>query len=218
MCRDLVFKEKPSVTDKHFISAQQLLEDSFALGISILDSGFRPDFIVGVWRGGTPVGIAVQEVLDVHGVDTDHISIRTSSYQGIGERSERIRVHGLGYIVKNVNASNSLLIVDDVWDTGLSVQAVVRHLTAESRRNTPNDIRIATAYYKPGSNKTAIAPDYFVHETDRWLVFPHELHGLTREEILHGKGHVGPLAERLAAHIVDPPTVDGPTVDDEAGS
>ena len=102
-----------------FISAQQLLEDSFALGLDILDSGFRPDFIVGVWRGGTPVGIAVQELLDYFGVDTDHISIRTSSHQGIGERSERIRVHGLGYIVKNVNANNALLIVDDVRDTGL---------------------------------------------------------------------------------------------------
>ena len=79
------------MAEKLFISAQQLLEDSFALGLDILDSGFRPDFIVGVWRGGTPVGIAVQELLDYFGVDTDHISIRTSSYQGIGERSERIR-------------------------------------------------------------------------------------------------------------------------------
>ena len=188
------------MAEKLFISAQQLLEDSFALGLDILDSGFRPDFIVGVWRGGTPVGIAVQELLDYFGVDTDHISIRTSSYQGIGERSERIRVHGLGYIVKNVNANNALLIVDDVWDTGLSVEAVVRHLRAESRRNTPADIRIATAYYKPASNRTDLKPDYYVHETDQWLVFPHELDGLNADEIIKGKGDIGPrLAERIRA-------------------
>lgn len=197
------------MADKLFISAEQLLEDSFDLGLRIVDSGFRPDFIVGVWRGGTPVGIAVQELLDFYGVDTDHISIRTSSYRGIGERSNRIRVHGLGYIVKTVNAADSLLIVDDVWDTGLSVEAVVTHMRRESRRNTPHDIRVATAYYKPASNRTDIEPDYYVHETDRWLVFPHELHGLDAQEILEGKGLSGPLAKRLRAQVgVSRPTED----------
>jgi hypoxanthine phosphoribosyltransferase len=49
----------------------------------------RPSFIVGVWRGGTPVGIAVQEILDYLGVQTDHISIRTSAYYGINKRKKR---------------------------------------------------------------------------------------------------------------------------------
>ncbi|NKC13141.1 MAG: hypoxanthine phosphoribosyltransferase [Gammaproteobacteria bacterium] len=185
------------MAEKLFIDAQRLLDDSYALGLQILDSGFHPDFIVGVWRGGTPVGIAVQELLDYFGVVTDHIAIRTSSYTAIGERSFNIRVHGLNYIVKNVNAENSLLIVDDVWDTGLSIQAVIQHLREESRRNTPDDIRIATAYYKPGNNRTDLAPDYFVHETERWLVFPHELHGLTREEILKHKVTGASLRQRL---------------------
>ena len=110
------------MSEKYFISAQQLLDDSFRLGLEILDSDFRPDFIVGVWRGGTPVGIVVQELLDYFGVVSDHIAIRTSSYEGIGKRSHNIRVHGLNYIVKNVNAEHSLLIVDalqkhacDIW-------------------------------------------------------------------------------------------------------
>ena len=67
---------------KRFISPQQLMEDSLELGRQILASGFRPDYIVGVWRGGTPVGIMVQELLDFYGIHTDHISIRTSSYAG----------------------------------------------------------------------------------------------------------------------------------------
>ena len=50
--------------DKVFISAQELLVDSFKLAHQIYTSGFRPQFIVGVWRGGAPVGIAVQEYLD----------------------------------------------------------------------------------------------------------------------------------------------------------
>ncbi|MEM7259455.1 MAG: hypothetical protein AAF404_18930, partial [Pseudomonadota bacterium] len=70
------------MVEKLHISAQSLLEDSWQLGVNILKSGFHPNFIVGVWRGGTPVGIAVQELLDFYGVHTDHISIRTSSYSG----------------------------------------------------------------------------------------------------------------------------------------
>lgn len=187
------------MTDKQYISAQQLLEDSFELGLRILESGFRPDFIVGIWRGGTPVGIAVQELLEYCGVSTDHIAIRTSSYRGIGERAAHIRVHGLNYIVKNVNAEDSLLIVDDVYDTGLSIEAVLEHLRRESRRNTPGDIRIATAYFKPANNRTARIPDYYVHETDRWLVFPHELEGLSVAEIAANKPGLARIIERIPA-------------------
>jgi len=185
------------MTDKKFISAQELLEDSFELGARILESDFRPNFIVGVWRGGTPVGIAVQELLDFFGIETDHIAIRTSSYTGIQNRSPRIRVHGLNYIVEHVNHEDSLLIVDDVWDTGLSVEAVIEHLRRKARRNAPADLRVATIYFKPGNNRVERKPDFYVHETDRWLVFPHELHGLARAEILQAKPWLRALFERL---------------------
>ncbi|ABC30568.1 MULTISPECIES: phosphoribosyltransferase [Hahella] len=182
--------------EKTFISAQQLLDDSFKLGLKIYESGYRPNYIVGVWRGGAPVGIAVQELLDFLGVESDHIAIRTSSYTGIGERSRHVTVHGLNYMVKRVNAEDSVLIVDDVYDTGLSVQQVVTDLKAACRKNTP-DIKIATPYFKPSNNKTDKVPDYFVHETDQWLVFPHELHGLTTEEILEHKPELAVIHDKL---------------------
>ena len=47
---------------KLFIDSNQLLEDSFQLAWKVYKSGFRPNYIVGVWRGGAPVGIAVQEL------------------------------------------------------------------------------------------------------------------------------------------------------------
>ncbi len=106
---------------KYYIDANSLLQDAFRLGLMILKSGFRPDFIVGVWRGGTPVGIAVQEVLQVHGVPADHIAIRTSSYTGIAQRDRQVRVHGLDYLTERVRPHSRVLIVDDVFDTGLSV-------------------------------------------------------------------------------------------------
>ena len=190
------FPENTTVPNKKYIDAQQLLDDSFALGLQILESGYVPDFIVGVWRGGTPVGIAVQELLDYFGVHTNHISIRTSLYTGVEQRATNVKVHGLSYIVKNVDAGDSLLIVDDVHDTGLSIKQIIADLEKECRLNTP-DIRIATPYYKPGNNKVGKAPDYYIHETEQWLVFPHELSGLTAQEILDRKPGIDKLREKL---------------------
>jgi hypoxanthine phosphoribosyltransferase len=66
---------------KQFIKEEQLLQESFRLAAKVFDSGFRPDFIVGIWRGGSSVGIYVQECLQYLGIGTDHIAIRTS-YRG----------------------------------------------------------------------------------------------------------------------------------------
>lgn len=174
--------------DKVYIGAEELLADSFRLAEQIYKSGFRPNFIVGVWRGGTPVGIAVQEYLDFAGIDTDHISIRTSSYFGIGKQDKHVRVHGLQYMIDNINAEDQLLIVDDVFDSGRSIVAILDELKEKCRRNLPETIRIATPWYKPSKNNTDIEPDYFIHETAEWLVFPHELSGLTTDEIRQNKG------------------------------
>lgn len=186
-----------STDQKVYISAQQLLEDSLELGRQILTSGFRPNYIVGVWRGGTPVGIMVQELLDFYGVETDHISIRTSSYSGIDKRSGNVRVHGLSYLTKKMNAEDSMLIVDDVFDTGLSVKAIIDKMSERARKNLPHDVRVATAYFKPGKNKTNFEPDYCAHRTDEWLVFPHEMAGLSMEEIRANKPHLLPVMESL---------------------
>ena len=181
--------------EKIYLSAQDLLIDAFDLGIRIFKSGFRPSFIIGIWRGGTPVGIAVQEILDHLGVKTDHIAIRTSSYYGIDKRDKKVRVHGLEYVVRNANWEDEMLIVDDVFDSGNSIRAVLEALKARMRRNLPADIRIATPWYKPERNITNIIPDYYIHESDQWLVFPHELDGLTREEILSNKPGMKKLFE-----------------------
>jgi hypothetical protein len=184
--------------DKTYLSAQTLLDQSYALAIQVFESGFRPDFIIGVWRGGAPVGIAVQEAMDFLGVEADHIAIRTSSYTGIGQRNKQVRVHGLRYLEKQVNAEDSLLIVDDVFDTGLSIQQVIVDLKRHCRKNTP-EIRVATPYFKPSNNRTEITPDYFVEESEEWLVFPHELDGLSDEEILSHKAIDQTIKEKILA-------------------
>ena len=172
---------------KIYITAQELLESSFKLAHDIYQDDFRPEFIIGIWRGGTPIGIAVQEYFEYKGVSTDHISVRTSSYTGINQQSKEIRVHGLHYLIENANSEDSLLIVDDVFDSGRSVDALIKQIRKQSRLNTPHDIRVACTWYKPSKRAVDIKPDYFTHESDEWLVFPHELEGLTKQEIAEGK-------------------------------
>jgi hypoxanthine phosphoribosyltransferase len=71
-----------------------------------------------------------------------------------------------------------------VFESGRSLEAVIEELRRRCRRNLPGNLRIATVYYKPERNRSSLKPDYYVRATNNWLVFPHEIQGLTREEIL----------------------------------
>lgn len=88
--------------EKTVLTAQQLLEDSFRLGIKVLESGFKPTMIIAIWRGGTPVGMAVQEILSYCGVASDHIAIRTSSYEGGRPARQRRRARAELHREKNL--------------------------------------------------------------------------------------------------------------------
>ncbi|MEH6582567.1 MAG: phosphoribosyltransferase family protein [Halioglobus sp.] len=187
--------------EKQYIDEESLLNDSYRLAVKIYESGFRPDFIVGVWRGGSTVGIYVQECLQYLGVETDHIAIRTS-YRGMDDylarldSGDEIRVHGLQYLLENVNQEDSLLIVDDVYSSGRNVEAVINRLQSKAKRNMPADLRLAMPYYKPSRNQTDRVPDFYLHETDDWLVLPYELTGLTDEEIRLNKPWMLPILEQ----------------------
>ena len=91
------------------------------------------------------------------------------------------------YIIENANADDGLLIVDDVFDSGRSIEALIAQMKKLTRNNMPKDVRIACPWYKPQNSKVDLVPDYYVHESSEWLVFPHELSGLTPDEIAHGK-------------------------------
>ena len=186
---------------KNYVAADDLLRDSFQLAADISAAGFHPDFLVGLWRGGSAVGIAVQEGLDFLGIPTDHIAIRTSyrgapSYDEMVSKAETIRVHGLQYLLENLCSHHKMLIVDDVYSTGSSVKAVVDQLARKTRRNLPKDIRIATVYYRP-TEKTLRVPDFYVHETQDWLVLPYELSGLSVEELRENRPELGGIIDRL---------------------
>jgi hypothetical protein len=194
--------------NERFIKADDLLRDSFQLAADIFEAGFKPDFLVGLWRGGSAVGIAVQEGLDYFGVKTDHIGIRTSysgarHYSQMVSKADSIRVHGMQYLLENLCADHSMLIVDDVYSTGSSVNAVIKQLTVRTRRNLPHDIRIASVWYRP-SEKTLRKPDYFVHETQDWLVLPYEMSGFSIDELRANRPEMGAVLDRLQPYVKTP--------------
>ena len=195
--------------DKRYVTETELLHDAYRLGVRIHRSGFRPTFIVGLWRGGSTVGIAVQECLQYLGVTADHISVRTSyrgpdSYQAMLENpSSQIRVHGTQYLLDTLAPDDQLLLVDDVFGSGQTVEAVLRRLESRLKRNMPREVRVAVPWYKPTRNRTDRRPDYHVNTTDDWLVMPYELSGLSADEIAAHKPWMLPILERMDLPAAD---------------
>ncbi len=166
--------------EKKFISANTLYLKSLKLAKRIKDSGFVPDILIALWRGGTPVGIVIHEFYRYSGQDIKfHKAIRTESYHGIDNRGE-IKIEAFPDLIELLNENTKLLIVDDIFDSGKTVNAIVEKINSLNKK--PN-IKIATVYYKLKRNVTKIKPDFYLHTTNAWLVFPHELDGLTPEEI-----------------------------------
>jgi hypoxanthine phosphoribosyltransferase len=163
--------------DKHFVRPGDLVRDAFRLARKIFDSGYRPSVILVLWRGGTPVGVVVHEFLLYKGIDTYHTAVKAESYTGIGKRRTP-RIEHFERVLDRIEPDSNVLIVDDIFDTGRTVRRVREMLRRKTRH-----VKIATLYYKPDSNTTDLVPDFFLRKTDRWIVFPHELLGLTPQEI-----------------------------------
>ena len=63
------------------------------------------------------------------------------------------------------------------------------------------EIRVATAYFKPDRNETGKEPDYFLHKNNDWIVFPHELEGLSLDELKIQKPALSKILPGIKAHL-----------------
>jgi len=178
-------------TAKNYLSADEYQKDIWRLAALVRSGGWRPDFIVGLWRGGAPVAISVHEFLKVSGWSIQHVPLKCTSYSGMGESSGTV-VFTHGDIVFGMfRRGDKVLFVDDVFDTGRTAAACRERMDALGVES-----RLACVYWKPGKNVTTLRPDYFVRDVgNEWIVFPHEIEGLSRDEIAE-KDAV--LAELLA--------------------
>jgi len=130
------------------------------LANKIRKSGFKPDVIVGISRGGWPPARVMSDLLE-----NPHIAnVKAEFYLGVA------KTKGEPTITQPVSASvrgKKVLVVDEVADTGKSLRLVRSHLNEEGA----TEVKIATIYYKPWS---IVVPDYDERETSIWIVFPWE--------------------------------------------
>jgi len=160
------------------VDANSLYEDSFRLAKNIVNSGYRPDLIIAIWRSGASISIVVQEFFKYKKIDVMHTAIKANSYEGM-KHTGNIRVYGLKEIINTASRRNhrKILLVDDVWETGMTLQTI-RHMIPDNF-----DVKIAVLFFKPNKNKANIQPDFLLHETEKWPIFPHELVGLDEKDI-----------------------------------
>lgn len=194
------------VTTYSYQSPEKIREMSWRVaGMVVADlENFKPTMMVALWRGGAGVGMYVHEYLKRQaGLDLDHTAIRTRSYVAPGEATSKVHIQTLRYLVKHANKDTHLLIVDDIFDSGLTLEAFLQKLHRKLGDNTPTQIRIATPYWKPENNKTQLKPDYFVQSIpgNTWIVFPHEISDFQTDEKLGQAMGLESLKTLLSAKI-----------------
>ena len=169
-----------ALNDKHYLSANEFLHDEWRLAASVVRSGWKPDIMIALWRGGAPVGVVLHEYFKVYGwSDMQHIPPECSSYTGIGENPGGVEFTHGDVVFGMLRKGDKVLIVDDVFDTGKTAAAVKARTDAIGV-----DMRMACVYWKPGKHLTTLKPDYYVRDVGlEWLVFPHEIEGLSPEEV-----------------------------------
>lgn len=158
------------------IDADTFLLDSFRLGRKLYEEGFRPKHAISIWRGGTPLGLAVDAYYRSQGVFMNHTTVATESYVGIG-RQEEVVVKGLEHVIKVVCPEDGFLILDDVYESGRTIKKIIETLEKRARANAPEDIRVATLHTKPKKYLWHELPHTFLesYSGDLWIDYPHEL-------------------------------------------
>lgn len=155
----------------------------------VLKSGYRPDVIIGISRGGlVPLRIFSDEF-----EDTEIGIIRVAFYEDVK------KTRGKPRILQDVNVDISgkrVLVVDDVADTGKSLETVRRHLENKGAL----EVKIATVYYKPWST---LMPDYYVKRTERWILFPHEIGETIRKLAQKNLKEGGKTIEEFRDMLID---------------
>jgi hypoxanthine phosphoribosyltransferase len=148
---------------------EEIYEMCIELSEKIKQSGFSPDVIVGVARGGWIPARLISDFLDNPNV----ASVRIQFYEEVGKTSAK------PIITQPVSTSiegKKVLAVDDVADTGESLKALYSHLKEKGAA----EIKIATLHVKP---KSSFQPDFYIKETSAWIIYPHERFEFIKEFI-----------------------------------
>ena len=134
----------------------------------IADSGWIPDLIVAIARGGMLPAGAISYAL---GVKVNG-AINVEFYTGVGKTMLEPEILEPYMDISSLEGKR-VLIVDDVADSGKTLKLIMDLITKEGlsmgSATAKMDARSATIYLKPTS---IIKPDYVFKQTDKWINFP----------------------------------------------
>ncbi|NWG08723.1 MAG: phosphoribosyltransferase [Nitrososphaerales archaeon] len=130
------------------------------LARAIKKSGFKPDILLGISRGGL---IPVSILSDRLGVKSE--IIRVEYYCGVKETNDKPMITQPVFSKLN---EKKVLIVDDVADLGHSLELVKNYVRSKGAK----EIKVCTLHYKPWS---IVKPEYFFEETKAWVIYPWEV-------------------------------------------
>ncbi|OLS29144.1 MAG: Xanthine phosphoribosyltransferase [Candidatus Thorarchaeota archaeon AB_25] len=152
--------------DYLILSWRDVYTHCLQLSERIVNSGFIPDVIVGIARGGWIPARILSDVL----YTTSLQNIRIEYYTDVAAKGKEPKItQPLTGSMKN----KSILLVDEVADTGDTLQHAIEHVNALGAKS----VRSAVLHYKPTS---IVKPDFFMVETTSWTVYPWE----NRESII----------------------------------
>ena len=181
-----------------YIDSQEILVDSFRLGHKIYESGFIPTHAVSLWRGGTVIGYGIHQYFRKHGHFINHTTVATASYSGIESHSEVV-IKGIEHLIDILSAEDRLLIIDDIFDSGRTIDAVVGEIRRRSRLNAPKQITVACIHKKVASRPINHNLIYLYDVPDGvWLSYPHEI-----SELIGADDRGIPALRRKSAEIYD---------------
>ena len=151
--------DSSELVDKEILTWAGFGEAAKDLAVQVAASGFRPDCVIAVARGGLLPAGALTYMLGVKLTDAINVEFYTDVHQTLPDP-----ILLAPMLDTDAIAGQRLLVVDDVADSGRTLQTVVRLL-----RGFGADLRTAVLYTKP---TTLVAPDFVWRQTDKWIVFP----------------------------------------------
>lgn len=134
----------------------------------IADSGWIPDLIVAIARGGMLPAGAISYALGVKA----NGAINVEFYTGVGKTMAEPEILEPYMDISSLEGKR-VLIVDDVADSGKTLKLIMDLISEKGLSmggdSAKVDARSATIYLKPTS---IIKPDYVFKQTDKWINFP----------------------------------------------
>ena len=155
-----------SVPDLHYLPFEEFLADVRTVAQAVADGDWRPDFVIGIGRGGLVPAVFISHQLDLPMLSVDH----SSKVPGFADEL-------LGKVAEKSAAGTRLLFVDDINDSGGTIEYIRRLLDQHASDN--GNLRFAVLI---SNDHSKVSVDYWAQTIDRrhdkrWFVFPWEAVG-----------------------------------------